>query len=94
MTDEVSGIFTSDGTQSAAIAAYKAGRQAASRQRYVKAVKCYTDALAYAGTPALFRARVHEYRGLCHWLLSDFDAAEADYSAALNLSDDPEQIGF
>ena len=88
----ISGIFSTREINAAALAAYREGRQAASQQKYGKAIRYYTDALAFEGTPELFRARVHEYRGLCYWLLSDFNAAEQDYHAALTLSDDQEQI--
>ncbi|MCB9423023.1 MAG: tetratricopeptide repeat protein [Ardenticatenaceae bacterium] len=93
MTDPaISSIFSTREIEAAALAAYREGRQAASQQKYGKAIRFYTDALSYEGTPTLFQARVHEYRGLCHWLLSDFDAAEEDYQAALTISNDAEQI--
>ncbi len=88
----ISSIFSTREIEAAALAAYREGRQAASQQKYGKAIRFYTDALSHEGTPKIFKARVREYRGLCHWLLSDFEAAEADYQAALDGSDDAEQI--
>ncbi len=93
MPDQIiSGVFSAREIGAAALSAYREGRGAASQQKYGKAIRFYTDALAFEGTPSLFRARVHEYRGLCHWLLSDFDAAEQDYRAALTISDNKDQI--
>ncbi len=88
----ISGVFSTKDIGTAAITAYREGRRAASQQKYGKAIRYYTDALSFTGTPKLFRARVLEYRGLCHWLLSDFDAAEQDYHASLTASDDPDQV--
>lgn len=88
----ISSIFSTREIKAAALAAYREGREAASQQKYGRAIRFYSDALEHKGTPKIFRARVLEYRGLCHWLLSDFEAAEADYRAALEGSDDPEQI--
>ena len=88
----ISGVFSTRDIGTAALTAYREGRRAASQQKYGKAIRYYTDALSFNGTPALFRARVHEYRGLCHWLLSDFDSAEQDYHASLSASDDKDQI--
>jgi tetratricopeptide (TPR) repeat protein len=88
----ISTIFSTREIEAAALAAYREGRQAASQQKYGKAIRFYTDALSHEDTPRIFQARVREYRGLCHWLLSNFDAAEEDYRSALETSDDPEQI--
>jgi tetratricopeptide (TPR) repeat protein len=88
----ISSIFSTREIEAAALAAYREGRQAASQQKYGKAIRYYTDALSHEETPKIFQARVREYRGLCHWLLSDFEAAETDYQAALAGSDDAEQI--
>lgn len=88
----ISTIFSAREIKAAALAAYREGRQAASQQKYGKAIRYYTDALSYKETPRIFQARVRECRGLCHWLLSDFDAAETDYQASLTISDDAEQI--
>lgn len=88
----ISGIFSTQEISAAALTAYREGRQAASQQKYGKAIRYYTDALAFEGTPALFRARVREYRGLCYWLLGNFDAAEQDYHASLTISNDRDQI--
>ena len=88
----ISSIFSTREIEAAALAAYREGRQAASQQKYGKAIRFYTDALSYDQTPKIFQARVREYRGLCHWLLSDFEAAEVDYQTALDGSDDAEQI--
>lgn len=88
----ISTIFSAREITAAALTAYREGRQAASQQKYRKAVRYYTDALDFVETPRIFQARVHEYRGLCYWLLSDFEAAEKDYQTALTISDDSDQI--
>ncbi|MCP4425466.1 MAG: tetratricopeptide repeat protein [Chloroflexi bacterium] len=88
----ISTIFSSREITAAALTAYREGRQAASQQKYGKAIRYYTDALEFEDTPRVFKARVREYRGLCYWLLSNFDAAERDYQAALIISNDSDQI--
>ncbi|MFQ5398139.1 MAG: tetratricopeptide repeat protein [Anaerolineae bacterium] len=88
----VSGYFDTTGISAAAMAAYGEGSKAANRQDYAKAIEYYTEALAFEGTRDSFRARVLEYRGLCHWLLGDFDAAGRDYRASLTVSDDQDQM--
>ena len=75
----------------AALAVYRKGRQAARDGQYQEAIQFYTDALDFTDTEPVFQARAIEYRGECHWLLNDFDAAEADYQASFDLSDDIEQ---
>lgn len=87
-----SGFFDTMGIVTAALAAYREGWAAANRQEFAKAIEYYSDALEFDGTPAVFRARAHEYRGQCYWFLTEFDAAEQDYRAALTASDDDEQI--
>ena len=87
-----SGMFNPQSVPHAAMAAYRAGRQAAGEQEFSRALRYYTDALAFDGTDATFKARTYEYRGQCHWLLGEFDAAEADYRAAMTLSNDLNQI--
>ena len=87
-----SGVFNMQSVPQAAVAAYQAGSQAAGDQDFSRAIRYYSDALAFDGTEAVFRARPHEYRGQCYWLLGDFDKAEADYVAALKTSDDLNQI--
>ncbi len=91
-TDKVSsGTFSDLNISAVALAIYRQGRQAARQGHYHKAIQYYTDALDFADTAPIFRARVLEYRGECHWLLSDFDSAEADYQDSLELSDNIEQ---
>ena len=75
----------------AALEIYRQGRQAARDGQYPEAIQLYSDALDFDDTDIIFRARVLEYRGECHWLLNDFDSAEADYQASYDLSDDIEQ---
>lgn len=87
-----SGLFSDDAIHDAALAAYREGRAAAAQQAYDKAIQYYTDALSFDETPALFRARVYEYRGQCYWLLADFINAEQDYQASLDISDEKDQI--
>ena len=87
-----SGVFNPQSVPQAAMAAYRAGSQAASEQDFSRAIRYYSDALAFDGTDAVFKARTHEYRGQCYWLLGSFDAAGADYRAALTTSDDLNQV--
>jgi len=87
-----SGVFNPQSVPQAAMAAYKAGSQAAGEQDFSRAIRYYTDALAFDGTDSIFKARTFEYRGQCSWLLGDFASAEADYQAALRTSDDLNQI--
>jgi tetratricopeptide (TPR) repeat protein len=86
-----SGTFSSVKISSVALAVYRQGRQAARDGDYQQAIKLYSDALDYENTEPVFQARVLEYRGECYWLLSDFDAADADYQASLQLSANDEQ---
>lgn len=88
----VSGVFNPQSVPQAAMAAYRAGSQAAGDQDFSRAIRYYSDALSFDGTDAVFKARTHEYRGQCYWLLGVFDRAEADYQAALTLCDDLDQI--
>ncbi|RMG95931.1 MAG: hypothetical protein D6706_11170 [Chloroflexi bacterium] len=93
MSEKVaSGHFEQSSVSAAALAAYNQGRAAARRQDYPQAITYFTEALAFEGTPDLFRARTLEYRGQCYWLLGKFNEAEADYEAALAASDDMNQI--
>lgn len=71
---------------------YQAARTAMSGQDYVAAVQLYSRLLDISTLPDIFRARVFEYRGECHWLLSEFDQAEQDYQAALTTSNDADQV--
>jgi tetratricopeptide (TPR) repeat protein len=87
-----SGVFKAHNVPKAAMAAYRAGSQAAGNQDFSRAIRYYSDALDFDGIDAGFKARTHEYRGQCYWLLGDFDAAEADYQAALKGSDNLNQI--
>lgn len=80
------------GVSAAALEAFRAGRTAMREQDYPKAVQYYTDVLGFDSIHDVFRARTLEYRGLCYWLLSDFDKAEADYQESLNTSDNLEQM--
>lgn len=87
-----SGVFKPQNVPQAAMAAYKAGSQAAGEQEFSRAIRYYTDALAFDGTDDVFKARTFEYRGQCYWLMGDFASAEADYQAALRTSTDLNQI--
>ena len=86
-----SGSFSNIKISMAALAVYRDGRQAARNGQYQEAIQLYSDALDYDGIDSVFHTRVLEYRGECHWLLNDFDSAEADYQASFDLSDDVEQ---
>lgn len=88
----LSGVFYIPGISAAAMAAYEEGRKATSEQRYEDAIRYYSESLDFEGTPPVFRARTLEYRGQCHWLLSDFDKAEADYRESMALSPDADQL--
>lgn len=92
MSDTVtSGQLSLSGVSAAAVKAFREGRLAAREQEYDKAVRYYSDALAFEGTPAIFRSRLFEYRGQCHWLLGEFEAAEKDYHDSLAISDTQDQ---
>jgi tetratricopeptide (TPR) repeat protein len=90
MTD-TSGAFPRLQIPDAARDAYQAGRAAMRDHQYETAVSHFTQVLAAAGLPDIFRARTLEYRARCHWLLSAFAQAEDDYRASLAASDDPNQ---
>lgn len=64
---------------------------AAREQQYDKAVRYYSDALAFENAPVMFRSRLFEYRGQCFWLLGEFEAAEKDYLESLAISDNQDQ---
>ncbi len=92
MSDTItSGQFSLVGVSAAAIKAFREGRLAAREQAYDKAVRYYSDALAFAGTPAIFQSRLFEYRGQCYWLLGEFELAEKDYQTSLATSDSLDQ---
>ncbi len=88
----LSGLFHMPGISATAMATYQEGRQAASNQQHQDAIRYYTEALEFEGTPNAFKARTLEYRGLCYWLLGQFDQAEADYRQSLALSADSDQV--
>lgn len=79
------------GISAAALEAYKQGRNAMREQDNIKAIQYFTDVLAFDDLHEIFKARTLEYRGLCYWLQSDFDSAEADYRQSLATTDDLEQ---
>ena len=86
------GAFDTLNVTGVALAFYRKGREATKNQQYTDAVRYYTHAFNAAGTTYAFKARVLEYRGECYWFLSDFDAAEADYAAAMTGHTDQDQI--
>ncbi|MFQ5419562.1 MAG: tetratricopeptide repeat protein [Anaerolineae bacterium] len=88
----LSGLFHMPSISAAAMAAYQEGRNAASNQQYEDAIRYYDEALEFEGPPNVFKARILEYRGQCHWLLGEFDQAEADYRRSLELSADSDQV--
>lgn len=93
MSDTISsGQFSLAGVSAAAITAFREGRLASSEQAFEKAIQYFTEALAFDRTPAHFRARVFEYRGLCFWLMGEFRAAEKDYRESLTTSTDIDQM--
>ena len=87
-----SGKLSVTGISSAALAAFREGRNSTRDQDYLKAIQYYTDVLSFESITDIFRARTLEYRGLCHWLSGDFDAAERDYQSALSATKDLDQI--
>lgn len=92
MSDTISsGQFSLVGVSAAATAAFREGRIASSDQQFEKAIQYYTEALSFDRAPILFQARVHEYRGLCFWLIGEFRAAEKDYKASLKATDNIDQ---
>lgn len=93
MSDTISsGQFSLAGVSAAAATAFREGRLASSEQEFNKAIQYYTEALQFERLPALFRARVFEYRGLCFWLIGEFKAAEKDYNESLTTSDNLDQM--
>lgn len=91
-TDALSSTRLSiDGISAAALEAYKHGRKALHDQDNEKAIRYFTDVLQFDKLNDIFRARTLEYRGLCHWLSSSFQEAEADYQRSLEATDDLEQ---
>ncbi|MCL4261799.1 MAG: tetratricopeptide repeat protein [Anaerolineae bacterium] len=92
MSDTVtSGQLSLAGVSAAATKAFREGRLAAREQQYDKAVRYYSDALAFERAPDMFRARLFEYRGQCYWLLGEFEEAEKDYNESLAISDTQDQ---
>ncbi|WP_420628430.1 tetratricopeptide repeat protein [Candidatus Leptofilum sp.] len=88
MSDTISsGQFSLAGVSAAAATAFREGRKASSEQQFLKAIQYFSEALEFDRLPALFRARVFEYRGLCFWLIGEFKAAEKDYNESLTTSD-------
>ena len=93
MSDTISsGQFSLAGVSAAAATAFREGRSASSEQEFHHAIRYFTEALEFDRTPAHFRARVFEYRGLCFWLLGEFKAAEKDYNESLATSDTIDQM--
>lgn len=80
------------GITAAALETFRHGRTAMKEQNNSKAIAYFTDVLEYDGLTDVFKARTLEYRGLCHWLSSNFTAAEADYLLSLKTSDNLDQI--
>lgn len=91
MAQNTSSIFRTLSIPDAALTAYHAGKAAMSRQQYEKAISHFDEALSFADAAAIFRARSHEQRGLCQWLLGNYDDAETSFKAALEISDDANQ---
>ena len=91
MSQNISGVFQTLSIDPAALAAYRAGRDAMSDQKYQEALAYFGDALAGDDLPDFFVARTLEQRGICHWLLGDYEAAESDFESSIAASDDPNQ---
>lgn len=91
MAQTTSSIFRTLSIPDAALTAYHAGKAAMSRQQYEKAIPHFDKALSFTDAAAIFRARSHEQRGVCHWLLGDYNEAESSFKAALEISDDKNQ---
>lgn len=87
-----SGFFDSLSISNASMAIYRQGRQAAKIHNYEQAIEYYSQGLSFEDAPALFRARLLEYRGESHWLLCNFEQACRDYDEALVTCQDPEQM--
>jgi tetratricopeptide (TPR) repeat protein len=87
-----SGVFSQLNVPSGAIAAYRAGKIAASQQQYAEAIDHYSKAIAFVEAPGIFRARTYEQRGECEWLLGQYDRAQRDFHASMVASDDQAQI--
>jgi tetratricopeptide (TPR) repeat protein len=84
----VSGVFSALNIPEEAIAAYKEGKTAVSQQNYSQAIDHFTKALEYPNSPALFRARALDQRGMSAWLLSRYDQARDDFLKALEICED------
>ena len=91
MTNSSSSAFSTLSIGGLAQAVYREGRQAMREQRYQDAIDYFTHALQIPGASDTFRARVFEFRGVCYWLLKSFDAAEEDYQAAFEATNEPMQ---
>jgi tetratricopeptide (TPR) repeat protein len=91
MFQTASGTFSKMEIPGPALVAYRQGKTAAAEQNYPTAIECYSQALSFPATPAIFQGRILEQRGDCYWLLGNYDEAEADFQAALEVSDDREQ---
>lgn len=87
-----SSYLSQDGVSAAALEAFRQGRDAMIAQEYTRAIRYYTDVLSFDKLSDVFKARTLEYRGLCHWLISNFETAEQDYRASLAASSNVEQI--
>lgn len=87
-----SGKLSLSGISASVLAAFREARKATRAQNYAEAIRYYSQVLEFEELTAVFRARTLEYRGLCHWLSGNFDAAEEDYRQSLQASDDAEQI--
>ena len=87
-----SSLFSELGIQAAAMAVYRKGWEDSRAQDYPAAIRYYSDALGFPHVPEIFRARLLEFRGECHWLMGNYQAAEDDYRASLEASEDANQV--
>lgn len=83
----VSGVFNTLNIPDEAIVAYRAGKAAVAEQDYNQAIKHFSRALDFPESPALFRSRALDQRGMSAWLLSQYDLANADFLMALEICD-------
>ncbi|MCI0396443.1 MAG: tetratricopeptide repeat protein [Chloroflexi bacterium] len=84
----VSGVFGSLNIPHEALDAYRAGKAATNEQKYSEAAELYSQALSFDELPPIFRARTLEQRGVCTWLVGQYELAEQDFRRALEISDD------
>lgn len=83
----LSGVFNTLNIPEQAIIAYREGKAAVTDQNYSQAIQHFSNALDFEDTPALFRSRALDQRGMSAWLLGQYDQARSDFLKALEICD-------